>query len=160
MDIAQQRLVNQRINGERFKQPAEVVRWMGALQAQDYQAALWAIGLRTQAATLTDVEQAIADRKILRTWPMRGTLHFVPAEDAKWMLALSATRLLTRDKRRQEQLELDASIIERTRQLFYDALQGGKRLTRPAMMQLLEDSGISTKGQRGYHLLWYLSSQA
>ncbi|GER86954.1 hypothetical protein KDW_11160 [Dictyobacter vulcani] len=157
MDIAHQRLFNQRIDSGRFERPEDVVRWMGAMQAQDYQASLWAIGLRTQAATLADVEQAVCDRKILRTWPMRGTLHFVPAEDAKWMLALSAVRMLGRDKRRQELLELNEQIIERARELFVAALQGGERLTRPDAMQLLEDAGISTKGQRGYHLLWYLS---
>src|SRR5438105_10570108 len=101
------RLFNQRIDGEKFEKPEEVVRWMGALQAQDYQQSLWAIGLRMQSATVADIKQAIADRKILRTWPMRGTLHFVPSEDAKWMLALSASRMLAQVRRRQEQLELD-----------------------------------------------------
>jgi hypothetical protein len=63
------RLFNQRIDGEKFEKPEEVVRWMGALQAQDYQQSLWAIGLRMQSATVADIEQAIADRKIVRTWP-------------------------------------------------------------------------------------------
>ena len=154
-DSVQRRLLNQTIDGEKFKQPEEVVRWMGALQAQDYQQAVWAIGLRLQSATVADIEQAIVDRKILRTWPMRGTLHFVPAEDARWMLKLSCARMLAREKRRQAQLELDATIVERSQQLFYNALSGGKRLSRPDMMTTLEHAGISTEGQRGYHLLWY-----
>ncbi len=129
--IAHQRLLNQRIDGEKFKKPEEVVRWMGALQAQDYLQSLWAIGLRTQSATSAEIEHAIADRKILRTWPMRGTIHFVPPEDAKWMLKLSSARMLARDKRRLEQLELDETIIGRSQKLFYDALKGGKRLSRP-----------------------------
>jgi hypothetical protein len=156
-NIAHQRLFNQHIAGEKFQQPEEVVRWMGALQAQDYQQALWAIGLRAQSAVQATIEQAIADRKILRTWPMRGTLHFVPAEDAQWMLKLTATRILASDRRRQQQLELNETIIARAHKLFEDALQGGKRLTRQDMMQLLEGAGISTQGQRGYHLLWYLA---
>ncbi len=44
-DIAHHRLFNQHIAGEKFQQPEEVVRWMGALQAQDYQQAVWAIGV-------------------------------------------------------------------------------------------------------------------
>jgi hypothetical protein len=156
-DIAHQRLFNQHIAGEKFQQPEEVVRWMGALQAQDYQQALWAIGLRTQSASQATIEQAIENRTILRTWPMRGTLHFVPAEDAQWMLKLSAVRMLASDRRRQQQLELDEAIIARAHKLFEGALQGGKRLTRADMMQLLEGAGISTLGQRGYHLLWYLA---
>src|SRR5579871_3868578 len=116
--IAHQRLFNQHIAGEKFQQPEEVVRWMGALQAQDYQQALWAIGLRTQSASQATIEQAIENRTILRTWPMRGTLHFVPAEDAQWMLKLSAVRMLASDRRRQQQLELDETIIARAHKLF------------------------------------------
>jgi hypothetical protein len=156
-DIASQRLFNHHIAGEKFQQPEDVVRWMGALQAQDYLQALWAIGLRMQSATVGAIEQVITDRKILRTWPMRGTLHFVPAEDAKWMLQLSPARLLAGDKRRQQQLEIDETVLHRTQQLFHDALTGGKRFTRSRMMELLEEAGIAPKGQRGYHLLWYMA---
>jgi winged helix DNA-binding protein len=156
-DIACQRLVNQRIDGEKFEKPEKVVRWLGAIQAQDYLQALWAIGLRLRSATVADVEQAIFDAKIVRTWPMRGTLHFVPPEDARWMLKLSASRLLAKDGRRLKQLGLDEEIIERCKGLFYDALKGNKRLSRPDMMRLLEEAGISTENQRGYHILWYVS---
>jgi hypothetical protein len=159
-DIACQRLVNQRIEGEKFEKPEEVVRWLGAMQAQDYPQALWAIGLRLQSATVADVEGAISDGKIVRTWPMRGTLHFVPPEDARWRLKLSASRILARDGRRLEQLGLDRGIMERCKELFYEALKGNRRLSRPEMMQLLEEAGISTENQRGYHILWYLSQDA
>jgi hypothetical protein len=59
-----------------------VVRWLGAVQAQDYFGALWAVGLRLQNATEADVEQAITAKAIVRTWPMRGTLHFPASQDA------------------------------------------------------------------------------
>ena len=156
-DIVYQRLVNQRISGEKFEKPEEVVRWLGALQAQDYLQSLWAIGLRLQSATVVDIEQAVLDGKIVRTWPMRGTLHFVPPEDAKWMLRLSASRMLAKDGRRLEQLGLDEEIMELCKELFCDALKGNKRLSRPEMMKLLEEAGISTENQRGYHILWYVS---
>ena len=58
----------------------DVVRRLVAVQAQDYVASLWAIGLRTLRATQADVEQAVERRTIVRTWPMRRTLHFVAAE--------------------------------------------------------------------------------
>ncbi|MBC7919852.1 MAG: AlkZ family DNA glycosylase [Ferruginibacter sp.] len=158
-EIAHYRLLNQRIAGGQFSRPAEVVQWMGAMQAQDYQQVLWAIGLRTNVTRRTDIEQAIAERKIVLTWPMRGTLHFVPAENAKWMLKFLAPRQLAADKLRLKQLELDAKILERCRQLFHHALQGGKRLSRTAMMQLLEAAQINPKGQRGYHILWYVAQE-
>lgn len=149
------RLLHQRISGGRFERPEEVVRWMGAMQAQDYAQAVWAVGLRTASATLSDVEQAIADKKLVRTWPMRGTLHFVPPEDAQWMLQLSAARTLARSRRRHEQLGLDQAVLERGRQLFYDALRGGGCLSRADMMALLENAGIPAGNQRGYHILGY-----
>lgn len=90
MDIAGQRLRNQHIATAALQNPADVVAWLGALQAQDYLGGLWAVGLRTRSATELDVERALADRTILRTWPMRGTLHCVAASDARWMLDLLA----------------------------------------------------------------------
>lgn len=157
MDIAFSRLINQHIATDRFQTAEEVVKWMGAIQAQDYGQAVWAIGQRTKSATLADIEQAIRDRKIVRTWPMRGTIHFILAEEAKWMVKLSAARMLTTDSRRMERLGLDEQIMEQCKQLFYDALSGNRRLSRPDMMKLLEDAGISTKNQRGYHILWHSS---
>ncbi len=156
-DIAHRRLKNQRIDGEKHEKPEDVVRWLGAIQAQDYAQALWAIGLRLKSATLADVERAVIDAKVIRTWPMRGTLHFVPPEDAKWMLRLSASRMLARDGRRLKQLGLDVETMERCKVLFYEALEGNKRLPRPDMMRLVEQAGISTERQRGYHILWYVA---
>jgi len=157
MEIARQRLSNQRISGERFERPEDVVRWLGAVQAQDYSQSLWAVGLRLRNATAADVEGAIADARIVRTWPMRGTIHFVPAGDVRWMLELCASRMLAADGRRLGQLGLDRETMERCGGLFRDALEGGGRLTRAGMMGLLESTGIGTGGQRGYHILWYLS---
>lgn len=157
VDTAQQRLSNQHISGERFENPEDVVRWMGAMQAQDYHQALWAIGVRTKSSTVAEIEQAIIDRKILRTWPMRGTIHFVPPDDAAWMLKLCAVRMIAKDARRQQQLELDKEILGRCQDLICDALQGGKRLSRPDLLKVLDDVGIHTQNQRGYHILWYLS---
>lgn len=152
-DLAALRLKNQRISAARCKRPEEVVAWMGAMQAQDYAQALWAVGLRTRAATLADVERAIADGKLLRTWPMRGTLHFVAPRDARWMLALSGARQIAAARGRRRQLGLGEDTFARSQQVFFDALSGGKRLPRPQMMQLLEQAGISTAGQRGIHIL-------
>lgn len=155
--IGLRRLGSQRLAGERCATPEEVVRWMGALQAQAYGQATWAIGLRTQGAALADVERAIAERRIVLTWPLRGTLHAIPAEDARWMLGVSAPRTLRAAAGRRAQLGLDDATLDRCAALVHDALAGDKRLTRPAAMTLLEEAGISTAGQRGYHILWHLA---
>src|SRR5580704_17042668 len=114
-DITSLRLVNQQIAQSRCKTPAQVVGLLGAMQAQDYPGALWSIGLRLQNATIADVQKATSERPIIRTWPMRGTLHFVAAVDIRWMLELLAPRVIASGRRRQQQLELDDKIIGRIR---------------------------------------------
>lgn len=151
--MALARLVNQGIAFPTLAEAGDVVAWLGALQAQDYGGTLWAIGLRMAGATERRIEQAIAERTIVRTWPMRGTLHFVAANDVRWMLALLAPREIASSAGRSRQLELDAATFARSQEVFAQALQGGKQLTRDEMLQALEQAGIATTGQRGYHLL-------
>jgi winged helix DNA-binding protein len=152
-DIAFQRLHSQHLSRPTFNQPDEVVRWLGAVQAQDYLGALWAVGLRMRQATEKTVEQAIAERRIVRTWPMRGTLHFVAPEDAGWMLKLLTPRVIARSAGRYRQLELDDAVFSRSRDIIVHALQGGKQLTRKAIGELLEAAGIPTTGGRALHIL-------
>jgi hypothetical protein len=109
-----------------FDKPADVVAWLGAVQAQDYLGALWAVGLRTRNAIEKDVEKALADKTIVRTWPMRRTLHFVAAADVRWMLELLTPRILAASAKRSLMLELDDRIFARSRKLFVRALEGGK----------------------------------
>lgn len=146
----------QRIGHKPFAGPAATVRWFGAVQAQDYLGSLWAIGLRTRAATEASVERCIAERSIVRTWPLRGTLHFVAAEDARWMLNLCAPRTLARNARRLEQEHgLERRLIERSAKVVIDALSGGNSLSRPDLYRRLESAGIATGSSRGLHLLWW-----
>jgi hypothetical protein len=141
--------------------PAGVVARMCAMQAQDYAGALWSIGLRSGGGcTVAEVECALAERRIVRTWPMRGTLHFLAPNDVRWMLALLAPRVIARAKTRHSQLGITDSTIERARALFSEALSGGRALSRTQMLALLETHGIDTTGQRGYHVLWTLAQQA
>lgn len=99
VDVAAQRLGHQRIDGERCATPHEVVSHLGCMQAQDYLGALWAVGLRMRESTEGEVERALAERTIVRTWPLRGTLHFVAAEDVHWILDLLAPRIIQRHAR-------------------------------------------------------------
>lgn len=159
MNIGFARLNNQRIAGPLFTQARDVVAWLGALQAQDYTGALWSIGLRMTDATEQTIEQAIADRTIIRTWPMRGTLHFVAAQDVRWLLALLAPRVIAGSAGRYRQLELDDATITRSQTIISNALQGGKQLTREELLQQLDAAGVATTGQRGYHLLAHAAQQ-
>ena len=153
MDIAQQRLFNQYIASTPCGKPEDVVQRFGAIQAQDYLGALWAVGLRMQNATVADVEQAIADGSIVRTHPMRGTWHFVAGVDIRWLLSLTAQRMIARCATMYRQLELDDKIFAISNTVIAQTLQGGKQLTRHELATELERVGISTKGLRLTFLL-------
>lgn len=155
--IAHRRLISQRISTPTANDPLDIVRWMGAMQAQDYHQAVWALGARMAQPSLRAVEAALANETIVRAWPMRGTIHFVPAQDAGWMLRLTAVRMIAKDARRQQQLALDGAILSRCEVVITATLQGKNRLTRPQLFALLEAAGISTDKQRGYKILWYLA---
>ena len=152
-DLANRRLRNQRIAGTGFKSPGEVVEWLGAVQAQDYLGSLWALGVRTKPATEEAVERAIADRTVVRTWPMRGTLHFVAPADIRWMLALLTPRVIAGTQWRYRQLDLDQAVFDRSRDLLTRALEGGRQLSRGALFEILGAAGIATTGQRGINIL-------
>jgi hypothetical protein len=155
--IGQHRLVSQQIASPTFSDPGEVVRWLGAVQAQDYLAALWAVGLRTVGATEQVLERALAERRIVRTWPMRGTIHFVAPVDVRWMLELLTPRVVQRSQSRLRQLGLDAATLTASAQVVTRALEGGRRLTRPALYRALAADGIAADGARGLHILGQLA---
>ncbi len=154
MNIAALRLHNQQIARTRFDKPEQIVAWMGGIQGQDYSGAKWSIGLRLQNATDADVERAINERKILRTWPMRGTLHFVAVAEVRWVLALTSPKNIAGSALRRQRLELDDKTLARSREVFIKALRGGKQKTRDELYALLERANISSAKQRGYHILW------
>lgn len=153
-EIAVLRLHNQFISRPSFETPAEAVAWLGAVQAQDYLGALWAVGLRCRKAVETGIEQALADRTILRTWPMRGTLHFVASADAKWMLRLLAQRVVSANAQRlYRDYSLDEGTISRCKDLLTKTLEGGKQMSRPAIYDVLEAAGIAASNGRGLHIV-------
>lgn len=159
LEIARARLVSQRIAGSGPATVADVVRHMGALQAQDYNASLWAIGVRAKGATVRDVEEAVERREIARTWPMRGTLHWVPAEDLRWMVELLAPRAIAKAAARTRQLEIDSAVLSRARALLETALRDGGGISRPGAYALFEANGLRPDGQRGIHILQQLAQR-
>lgn len=150
--IAHQRLVNQRLEGVKFTQPAEVVAWLGAVQAQEYALAKWALGLRMSAATDDLIEAALNAGEILRTHLMRPTWHFVTPADIRWLLELTAPRVHQVNGTMYRKLELDGTLLRRGTDLIAQAVEGGNHLTRSELEAVLANNGIdATDGLRlGY----------
>ncbi len=156
VEIARRRLAAQRLAQPDLATPAEVVRWFGATQAQEYAWSLYAVGLRLLEATEAHIEQAITERRVIRTWPMRGTIHLIPAEDAQWMLRLLARRTNRSAASVYRRAGLSEQDFARAGVALTEALRGGKVLPRRRLYATLEQAGIATDGeQRGLHLLGY-----
>lgn len=155
--VRELRLIAQRIATPAGATPAETVRCMLALQAQDFPGVKWSVGLRQRGGTEAAVEAACDAGEIVRSWPMRGTLHLVAAEDLPWMLRLTTPRSVASAGARRAYLGIADLDVERARDIAVAALTGGGIRRREALLAAIEAGGVSTRGQRGYHLLWYLA---
>ena len=152
-EVALLRLVAQRLLGPQPAGAAEAVRWMTAVQAQDAPGVLTSVALRTAARSRADVQAAMDAGEIVKSWPMRGTLHLVPARDLRWMLDLAAPRVIAGTARRHRELGLDAAAVDRARQLAVEALSGGRSLRRDDLLRTWTQQGLEATGSRGSHLL-------
>lgn len=157
--LLQIRLHNQQLSQQQFKTPGEVVEWLGAVQAQDFLGALWSIGMRLPGSTETEIEKATIDKSIIRTWPMRGTLHFVSPKDIRWMLKYLAARVQSKVGSVFRREGLDEKQFTKAMKIWEKALDGGKSLTRDEMYDALERSKLSSKGIRGLLMLGYAAQE-
>jgi hypothetical protein len=155
------RLAHQHLDAAATSDPAAVVAHFGAVQAQEYGQALWAVGLRSAGATAAAIEAAIDRGAILRTWPMRGTIHLVPAPDARWMLELLAGRRIRAAAGVYQKIGLTPEVLGRAAEVVAGALRGGQRVRRSDLYAELTAAGLdcsaSPHGGRGGHILTYLS---
>jgi winged helix DNA-binding protein len=151
--IAGRRLHTQRLTGKPFASPVDAVRWLGAVQSQDYGGAKWALGQRTGGVTDADIDRLYDAGAILRTHVMRPTWHFVVPEDIRWMLELTGPRIRRGLAARYRELELDDETVARAADAFRSALTGGRHMTRPELGDVLGAARISPEGQRLPHLL-------
>jgi hypothetical protein len=144
--IAAARLANQRLTKAAPRDPASLVAWFGAVQAQDYGAATWALGLRLGGrATDVSVERAVDEGRILRTHVMRPTWHFVAAADIRWLLALTAPRVHRALQWGHGQLGTDASLRSRAMNVIERVLTREPALTRVELGDHLERARIPVR---------------
>lgn len=143
-DLARRRLAAQFLMNPTLHSAQQVVARLGAVQAQDYTGAKWALAMRTRGDTDAAVEQALTEGAILRTHLLRPTWHFVTAADIRWLLGLTGPRVDAGNGYRYRQLELDAAVFRRTGAVLIQALRGGRQLTRAELSAALNRGRIDT----------------
>ena len=151
--ILQLRLHNLHISRKEFTNIAELVSWHGAMQAQDYYGAKWALGLRLKGFNDDAIEAAVNSREIIRTWAMRGTWHFLAPMDVRWILALLAPRIPSLYGSYFRKLGLDQKTIAKSQKTIISALQNKNELTRKELIALLERKGIAMHDLRSNFIL-------
>lgn len=152
-EILKLRLFNSGLSHLPFSSAAESVRHLGAVQAQDFAAAKWSLGLRVNNSTDVDIDKAYNDGAILRIHVMRPTWHFVLPEDIHWMLELTASRVKLRQDTSDRKLGLDDTLIARSNTAIAKSLEGHNYLTRNELKTILADVGIPTDVRRLAHIL-------
>ena len=152
-DISTLRLYNQQVAGTKLKTAIELVGWMGAMQAQDFNQAKWAIGARLPHLTEKQIESAFKDGEIIRTHLMRPTWHFVSADDIYWLLELTAKQIKSTTKSRHRDLGLTENELDKSKDVLVKSLEGNRALTREELSDQLNLAGINTYEQRLPHIL-------
>lgn len=155
--MALMRLVAQRLAGPAPASAAEAAAWMTAMQAQDLPGAITSLALRTRSRAAEEVAAAFDSGEIVRTWPMRGTLHLLAAGDLGWMLELEAGRASARAAGRHRELGLDEQTFARAGAATQDALGGSTGLTREELRAAWAQAGVGVEGQRAVHILGHLA---
>src|SRR5215207_4917951 len=123
--IAHRRMHNLRLSGAPMEAPEAVVRWLVAVQSQDYGPAKWSVGHRTVAVDDHAMDRLFAAGTVLRTHVLRPTWHFVLPEDIRWLLALTGPRVQTLNAHHYRQLGLDEATLQRCTTRLVHALDGG-----------------------------------
>lgn len=153
--ISDLRLINQQITASKLKEVKDLVTWMGAIQAQDYNMAKWAIGLRIPSSTDKIIEEAFNKGEIIRTHILRPTWHFISPDDVSWMLELTAEQIKSTMRSSNRLLGITKKISEKSNLIINDALTQNKYLTRKELSEFLNKANIKFKDPRAYrHIIF------
>ncbi|MBF7092814.1 AlkZ family DNA glycosylase [Flavobacterium sp. ALJ2] len=144
-EIAFLRMVSQKILKTNFHEPQEIVKHLGAMQAQDYSMAKWAIGSRCDASEKS-IEEAINSGKIIRTHILRPTWHFVSADDIYWMLDVSGPQVKKIVLSTAKKNGFDEKKLDKINSSIEKILAGNNSLTRDEIMQELDIKKDSAQG--------------
>lgn len=135
-EISHYRLVSQKLYKTTKCSPQEIVQYLGAMQAQDYAMAKWAVGSRCDASE-KEIEEALDSGKIIRTHILRPTWHLVSADDIYWMLDLSAPQVKKFTASAAKKYGFDSKKLDQINTSIEKLLARNNHLTRDEIMQEL-----------------------
>lgn len=155
-DLSLARILAQRLAGSPLPDAAAVVSHLGCVQGQDLPGALTSVALRTADRELAGVRRSLDDGHVVRSWPMRGTLHLVAARDIGWMAELTSARMLAQAARRRAELGITEAMLAHAGELAAAAITESGPRTRAELIALWQGHGYAEPSGRAYHLLMTL----
>ena len=155
MNPVSARLLNQQLICPQFTAPHEVVRWMGAMQGQDYRMVRWAVGMRTKRPSVRAFARDFDSGRIVRVHLFRTTWQLVAGEDLRWMLDLCRTPALRglAGWMKSNGISIPREEQERVQTLFTDYLSAHRVAAKGDFDAALRDRGIVLDDHRlSYHI--------
>lgn len=149
------RLLNQQLYAPQFTDPAEVVSWFGAMQAQEYKLMRLAVTMRTRKPSQEAFRKAFDSGRIIRLHLLRCTWQLIAAEDHSWMVALCAPKALQAMMgwMHANKIHIPASEEAEIRALLTEAAAGGNGLTKDDFAAFLGRHGVTMDDHRlSYHI--------
>ena len=149
------RLLNQQLVCQQFNEPAEVVHYMGAMQAQEYRLMRWAVAMRTKKPSVKAFKKAFDSGEILRLHLMRGTWQLVSAEDYWPLLELCSTKALSVIKgwMRSNKISIPDEEVAYIREILVQTVADKRSVTKEDFIQALAEKDIHMDEHRlSYHI--------
>ena len=155
MNPVSARLLGQQLAAPQFTEPAEVVSWFGAMQAQDYRAMRWAVAMRTRKPSFKAFEKAFNDGRIIRTHLQRTTWQLVSREDYFWMLDICRSKALAglRGWMHSNGIDIPDDEKARIQALMAEFMAGKRCVLKEDIDNALKERGVFMDEHRlSYHL--------
>ena len=149
------RLLNQQLVAPQFSDPAEVVSYMGATQAQEYRMMRWAVEMRTRRPSAKAFKQAFDSGRIIRLHLMRGTWQLVSAEDYWMMIGLCAPKAVavTKGWMSSNKISIPDDELYHVRDILAQTAADLGSATKEDIVQALADKDIRMDDHRlSYHI--------
>ena len=148
------RLLNQQLICPQYGDPAEVVNYMGAMQAQEYRLMRWAVAMRTRKPSAKAFKRAFDDGQIIRLHLMRGTWQLVSAEDYWFLLELCSPKAMavTKGWMSSNKISISDEEVASIRAILIQTADKGSA-TKEDFVQALAEKGIHLEDHRlSYHI--------
>ena len=149
------RLLNQQLVAPKFSDPAEVVGYLGAIQAQEYRLMRWAVAMRTKKPSMKAFKEAFNSGRIIRLHLMRGTWQLITAEDYWPILELCAPKAIsvTKGWMSSNKISIPDEEMLQIREILLQTAVDKRSVTKEDFVQALAEKDITMDDHRlSYHI--------